>query len=132
MTTIEPDRCLQKRIGVVGPCTAGKSTLINRLIQAGIQARHIAQEHSYVPYMWQHLTNPDVLIYLDVSFPVSLQRRKFTWTLAEYEEQLHRLRHARENAHFYLHTDPYTPDEVSALVIEYLASCGVYPASADR
>jgi len=32
---------------------------------------HIAQEHSYVPYMWKRITNPDLLIYLNASFEVS-------------------------------------------------------------
>lgn len=63
-------------IGVVGPCTAGKSTLVNNLKVHGIQIRHIAQEHSYVAYMWQRITNPDVLIFLDVSYDTSLKKKK--------------------------------------------------------
>ena len=94
------------RIGVVGPCTAGKSTLIHNLEQYGIEARHIAQEHSYVPYMWQRITNPDVLIFLDVSYPVSLRRRKMNWNMQEYEEQQRRLEHARLHCDFYILTDP--------------------------
>jgi len=54
-------------LAVVGPCAAGKSTLIEGLRQHGYQARHVAQEHSYVPEMWKLLTSPDYLIYLDVS-----------------------------------------------------------------
>ena len=53
------------KIGVVGPCAAGKTTLIAGLRNHGYTAKHIAQEHSYVPAMWQLLTNPDILIYLD-------------------------------------------------------------------
>ena len=109
------------KIGIVGPCTAGKSTLIGRLRAIGIEARHIAQEHSYVPAMWQRLTNPDVLIFLDVSYPVSMQRNKINWTIAEYQEQQRRLEHARAHAHFYLLTDPLNPDEVVDAVCKFLA-----------
>ena len=55
-------------IGVVGPCAAGKTTLVAALREMGYNVRHIAQEHSYVPYMWQRLAKPDLLIYLDVSY----------------------------------------------------------------
>ena len=83
----EPD---SKRflIGVVGPCGSGKSTLIAGLEREGFRCRHIAQEHSYVQYMWQRITNPDLLIYLNSSFEVSTQRRKLNWNEAEYKEQL--------------------------------------------
>ncbi len=55
-------------IGVVGPCGAGKSSLVAGLKAEGFLVRHIAQEHSYVPDMWKRLSNPDILIYLDVSY----------------------------------------------------------------
>lgn len=109
------------RIGVVGPCAAGKTTLIAGLKQRGYQAKHIAQEHSYVPGMWQLLTNPDVLIFLDVSYELTLQRRKLNWTEAEYQEQQRRLEHARQHADLVLNTDSLTPKEVLARVIEFLA-----------
>jgi len=108
------------KVGLVGPCTAGKSTLSKMLLSAGINVRHIAQEHSYVPYMWQRITNPDVLVYLDVSYAVSLQRRKFSWTIEEYEEQLHRLQHAREHAQLYILTDPLSPQEIFDRTIGFL------------
>src|SRR4030067_74207 len=99
-------------IGVVGPCGAGKTTLIHGLRANGYQAKHIAQEHSYVSQMWKRLTNPDILIYLDVSYPLSIQRRNLDWTFSEYSEQLRRLEHARENANLYLNTDNLTPQEI--------------------
>jgi deoxyadenosine/deoxycytidine kinase len=108
------------RIGVVGPCAAGKTTLINGLRRHGIEARHIAQEHSYVADMWQRLTNPDVLIYLDASFPVSQQRRKMNWNEQEHQEQVYRLRHAREHAHLYIQTDLLTPEQVLEQVLRHL------------
>ena len=55
----EPSSSL--RIAIVGPCGAGKSTLARNLRLKGRQARAIAQEHSYVPAMWQCLTKPDFL-----------------------------------------------------------------------
>ena len=107
-------------VGVVGPCAAGKSTLIAGLKQQGYDARHIAQEHSYVQDMWLRLTNPNLLIYLDVSYPVSLQRRLLNWTVGEYEDQLQRLRHARENADYYIFTDSLSISEVLGQVLAFL------------
>jgi len=108
------------KIGIVGPCAAGKTTLIAELKRIGYDARHIAQEHSYVADMWKRLTNPDVLIFLDVSYPLTIQRRRLTWTIEEYNEQIYRLRHARQNADFYLNTDNLSSQEVSTIVLEYL------------
>lgn len=107
-------------IGVVGPCAAGKSTLINGLKEHGYNAKHIAQEHSYVQDMWRRLTNPDLLVFLDVSFPVTLERRKLNWTTGEYEDQKQRLRNARQNADFYLHTDSLSISEVLNQVLAFL------------
>jgi deoxyadenosine/deoxycytidine kinase len=110
----------QLTIGVVGPCAAGKTTLINKLRTLGYQARHIAQEHSYAPQMWQRITNPDVLVYLDVSYPLTIQRRKLDWTIQEYTEEIHRLRHARQHAHCYINTDDLSPEEVLRQVLAFL------------
>ena len=79
-------------IGVVGPCGAGKSTLISNLRRQGIVCRHIAQEHSYVPDMWRRITRPDILIFLDASYAVTVARRKLTWSFEEYNEQVVRLK----------------------------------------
>ena len=107
-------------IGLVGPCAAGKSTLAAKLRQLGFRARHIAQEHSYVPYMWQRITNPDVLIFLSVSYENTLRRRSMSWTEAEYQEQLRRLQHAIQHADLVVDTDTLTPDEVLAQVLSFL------------
>ncbi|MBU0511729.1 MAG: hypothetical protein KJ638_08520, partial [Chloroflexi bacterium] len=56
-------------IGVVGACGSGKSSLVAGLSEHGYHAHHIAQEHSFVPDMWQRLTKPDVLIFLNISYP---------------------------------------------------------------
>jgi deoxyadenosine/deoxycytidine kinase len=110
------------RIGIVGPCAAGKTTLIAGLNQCGYESRHIAQEHSYVPDMWRRISHPDVLIYLDVSYPLTLERRKMNWTEKEYEDQILRLRHAKMNANLYLQTDQMTIEDVLNAVLEFLKS----------
>ncbi len=107
-------------IGIVGPCAAGKTTLVSGLRSLGYEARHIAQEHSYVADMWQRLTDPDILIYLHVSYPLTIVRRKMDWTEAEYDEQLHRLRHAREFADIYIDTDQLSPAAVLERVLTYI------------
>jgi cytidylate kinase len=125
----EPTRVDQKTwlVGIVGPCASGKSTLITGFNLANIRFRHIAQEHSYVANMWQRLTNPDVLIFLDASYPVTIQRRNLNWTMEEYEEQHRRLSHARSHADCYILTDDLSPEEVRDRVIECLHSKGMLP-----
>lgn len=107
-------------IGVVGPCGAGKSTLIEALDARGYATRHIAQEHSFVRDMWQRLTNPDVLIFLQVSFEVSQERRPMNWNEADYDEQQRRLSHALEHADLILDTDQLSIQEVLNKVIDFL------------
>ena len=111
-------------IGIVGPCASGKSTLVNSLTKRGLNVRHIAQEHSYVPSMWQKITHPDILIYLDVSYEVTVRRDKLNWTLLEYEEQLRRLQHAREHADYTVMTDSITPEDVEMIVLDFLEGAG--------
>jgi deoxyadenosine/deoxycytidine kinase len=108
-------------VGVVGPCCAGKTTLVKALCAHGYAARVIAQEHSFTPYMWQVITRPDTLIYLDVSYPVAQQRRWMNWTAEDLEEQHRRLQHARDNCHLYLHTDALSPEQVYERVAAFLS-----------
>ena len=112
----------KRLIGVVGPCGSGKSTLIAGLEKHGHTCRHIAQEHSYVQAMWQIISKPDVLIYLNASFPVSTARRKLNWREEDHTEQLRRLKHAREHAHLVVNTDGLTPEEVLQKVLDFLHS----------
>ncbi len=107
-------------IGVVGPCGAGKSTLTEALEARGYATRHIAQEHSYVKDMWKRLTNPDVLIFLQVSYAVSQTRRPMNWTEADYEEQQRRLAHALRHADLILDTDKLSFQEVLERVLIFL------------
>ncbi len=109
-------------IGIVGPCASGKSTLIAGFNLQNIRFRHIAQEHSYVPAMWQRLTNPDLLIFLDASYEVTCRRRRLNWTVEEYQEQHRRLSHARVNADCYILTDNLSPQDVRDCVLDFLRS----------
>jgi cytidylate kinase len=110
------------RVGIVGPCGSGKSTLIAALEAHGYICRHIAQEHSYVKDMWKRISNPDILIFLDASFPVSTARRKLNWNEADHAEQLRRLLHARQHADLIVDTDPLRPDQVAARVLKFLGT----------
>ena len=107
-------------IGVVGPCKSGKSTLVAGLEKHDYNARQITQEHSYAPSMWKKITNPDVLIYLDVSFPLTLERSDMQWTQKDYDKQLVRLVHARKSADLYINTDKLTSEQVLEQVLEFL------------
>ena len=104
-------------IAIVGPCGAGKSTLARELQARGLQARQIAQEHSFAPAMWQHLTQPDILIFLDASYETCSQRKNLNWLPKEYAKQVHRLQHARQYCHIYVKTDHLKPEEVMDQVL---------------
>jgi GTPase SAR1 family protein len=109
------------RIAVVGACASGKSTLVDALRRAGYEARHVAQEHSYVPSMWQRITRPDVLIYLDVDYDTILTRRpNFNFQPADLDQQNFRLAHARENCDLYLDTTGLTTAEVRDKSLDFL------------
>lgn len=109
-----------KVVGIVGPCGAGKSTLVKGLQILGIRAKHIAQEHSYVPDMWKRLTSPDILIYLDVSYESTIQRLNLNWTKREYDKQLLRLTHAKEYSDIYIQTDLLSIEQVLKTVVDTL------------
>ena len=109
-------------VGIVGPCGSGKSTLTEGLKKNGYACRHIAQEHSYVQAMWQIITNPGVLIYLNASFVTSTARAKLNWLEKDYTEQLRRLAHAREHANLLIETDSLTPEDVLQKALDFLQS----------
>ncbi len=116
----EPPGTLNPLIGIVGPCSAGKSTLVESLNRLGYSTRHIAQEHSYVKDMWRRLTKPDILVFLDASYLVCTRRGFLNWTEAEWQEQQHRLRHAREHADLYIDTDELSVEEVLQKVVDFV------------
>lgn len=109
------------RIAVVGPCSAGKSTLVDALRAAGYTVRHVAQEHSYVPAMWQRISRPDLLIYLDLSYSAARQRRPhIDGGPQRLAEQHRRLAHARKHCHLYINTTDLTMPQVQAQVFNFL------------
>jgi len=108
------------KIGIVGPCGSGKSSLAEGLTQLGYIVRHIAQEHSYVPTMWKKIANPTYLIYLDSTYQTCTHRRKLDWTIDEFQIQLNRLRHARENADLVIFTDDLNKKQVLDNALEFL------------
>jgi thymidylate kinase len=99
-------------IAIVGPCASGKSTLVQALRERGYNAREVVQEHSYVPTMWQRITQPDLLVYLDVSWETARQRRPTDAGPDWWEKLARRLRHARQHADIYILTDELSPQEV--------------------
>lgn len=108
-------------IGIVGPCSAGKSVLARQLRALGYTVREIRQEHSVTPTMWKRITNPDILIYLDVSIDVAARREGLdtpsSWWI---EEREFRLAHARQHCDFYLDTSELAPQEILAQVADFL------------
>lgn len=115
-------------IGIVGPCAAGKTTLGKGLRAHGFNARPILQEHSYVPTMWQRITRPDVLIYLEADLQtIRWRRHDPEFPAGLLAEELDRLRHARAHADIVICTDHLTPDEVLAAATARLAALGVTP-----
>ena len=107
-------------IGVVGVCASGKSTLIKALTARGYRCRHIAQEHSYVKDMWQRLTKPDLLIFLEVTYEKTVERKKLNWSREEYQIQVQRLEHAYQHADICIKTDLLSPEELVSLVCKLI------------
>jgi chloramphenicol 3-O-phosphotransferase len=110
------------RVAVVGPCASGKSTLTAALRAAGYEARMPAQEHSYVPDMWRRLVDPDVLIYLDISYEALLERRPHFGEQEYLEREKARLAHARAHADLVVDTSELAAEEVRRRVLAALPS----------
>jgi hypothetical protein len=70
--------------------------------------------------MWQRITNPDVLIFLQVSYHTSQERRPMNWSEAEYNEQQRRLAHAHENADLLIETDDLSIQEVCDRALAFI------------
>ena len=113
------------RVAVVGACAAGKSTLVSALRQHGFEARHVAQEHSYVPAMWQRIGRPDVLIYLDVSYEtIGSRRPALDFSQADLAEQNRRLAHAREHCDLFVDTNGLEPADIQERCLSFLEGFG--------
>ncbi len=76
-----------------------------------------------MPDMWQRITRPDVLIFLDVSYAATRSRRPYIdGGTARLSEQHRRLSHARQNCDFYLETSDLTPDQVRQAVLDFISA----------
>jgi len=109
-------------IVVVGPCAAGKSTLVQGLHARGFTAaRLVAQEHSAIPDLWAWRKRPDVLIYLDAQVETMNRRQgRSDWTAQARAEQAARLECARRACDLYLPTDDLTIAQVLETVIKFI------------
>ena len=85
------------RIVVVGPCASGKTTLVTRLQELGLDAHNVAQEHSGIKTLWRK-KRPDVVVMLEASLPVIRCRRPVPWGEERLTAQRERLKDAREHA----------------------------------
>lgn len=104
------------RVGVVGNCVAGKSTLVDSLKELGYDAVNIPQEHSVSPRFWRRL-KPDYLIYLSCTLDVAKTRRKFSWGQERLDQQWQILSDAREHADLCIDTDCLSKADVLKFVL---------------
>ena len=117
-------------IVVVGPCGAGKSTLVQSLRARGYVARAVAQEHSIISALWRHGGEPAALIVLEVERDTIAQRRGAEFPDWLYEEQRGRLASARAHADLIVPTDGVLPEQVTQQVVNFLHSAGITAESA--
>jgi hypothetical protein len=115
------------RVVVVGPDAAGKTELTKRLRTLGYNARSCAQDHSYVPDMWQRISKPDFLVYLDAQLETIARRRTIDWGQKRLDKLNARLAHARAHCNLYLPTDDLEPPEVVDRVRAALSTAGIVP-----
>jgi len=115
------------RVVLVGVCGSGKSTLAQGLVRLGYEVKECRQEHSGVPYMWQVLSRPDVLICLDASEEEIVRRGRHLYTTGLIDEQRKRLAHARTHSDLYLMTDGLDATQVLELVAAFLAGYAKRP-----
>ena len=108
------------RIVVVGPCASGKTTLVTRLRELGLDAHNVAQEHSGVRGLWRR-KNPDVVVMLEATLPVIRQRRTVPWGEERLIVQRERLADARAHADLFIQTDELTREEVVQRVLDFIA-----------
>ena len=108
-----------RRIVVVGPCAAGKSTLVAALRALGYDARVSGQEHSAIPNLWQH-SHPDVLIALDVDIAAVRDRRGSEWPEWLHDLQVQRLNVATSAAYVAIDTTGLRAQVVVDRVVAFL------------
>jgi hypothetical protein len=122
-----PNAPIVGRIAIVGVCATGKSVLAHRLQALGYDARQCAQEHSYIPDMWQRLARCQFLVYLDASLDTIWCRRSTSLNAIYLAEQRRRLEHARAHCQLYLDTSALSEEQVAICVLRALADAGILP-----
>lgn len=71
--------------------------------------------------MWQRISKPDVLIYLDVDYAAAKARRPYIdYGPERLQEQAARLAHARTHCDLYVDTSALSRQEVRELVFRFL------------
>jgi GTPase SAR1 family protein len=108
-----------RKIVVVGPCAAGKSTLVTALRELGYDAHVSGQEHSEIATLWRH-SQPDVLIALDVDIRAVRDRRGGSWPEWLHDLQVRRLAAASRAANLVIDTTVLSPQTVVDRVLAYL------------
>jgi GTPase SAR1 family protein len=108
-----------RKIVVVGPCAAGKSTLVTALRELGYDAHVSGQEHSEIAMLWQH-SEPDVLIALEVDIRAVRDRRDGSWPKWLHDLQVRRLAAASRAANLAIDTTALSPQTVVDHVVGYL------------
>lgn len=119
---MDEDERSRLQIVVVGPCAAGKTTLVNGLREQGFaSARLVAQEHSGIRDLWMRRGRPDALIYLDAQVATMNRRQgRADWTEAARAEQLLRLESARRECDVYLDTSDLSIPQVLEAIVRFL------------
>ncbi len=109
------------RVTVVGPCASGKTTLVERLKEAGYDAWVTSQEHSVIPELWNHQA-PDALIALKTDLETIRQRRGAGWSHSIFDAQMERLRNAFTAAGLIVDTTLCSEEETASRALSYLRS----------
>lgn len=109
------------RIVVVGPCAAGKSTLVESLQALGYDAHASGQEHSAITSLWEH-AQPDVLIALEVDIAAVRSRRDAEWPEWLHDVQVRRLSAASAAADLTIDTTDLDSAAVSSRVVAFLST----------
>ncbi|AUW93466.1 hypothetical protein BXT84_05480 [Sulfobacillus thermotolerans] len=84
----------------------------------GIIAQSVAQEHSSVPTLYRRKGDHPVVV-LDAAVETVRRRRRMAWTRQHYWRQWYRLISARQAARLIVRTDPLTPEEVAAVIVQW-------------
>ena len=71
--------------------------------------------------MWQRITQPDVLIYLDVSWETARYRRSTDASASWWDKMKRRLDHAQQHADLYIATDELTLQQVLEQTLNFLS-----------